>query len=158
MSETETVKTKVKGGIATRNTDKNPTTRKSNFLLTINTNQKYGKKDDAAYDEDAKALDATVQEMLNDLPAYLHLSDPWTPQFIHDVDVDYVIERGPNNGGLHCHILFKFKHSCKKLQLNYEHIREKITEDLGLNNVYILNKLVRPQGNEYLLDYINKYR
>jgi hypothetical protein len=59
-------------------------------------------------------------------------------------------------GQLHIHILFKFKHFTK-IQLNYGKIKDKIKDDLGLENVYMYNKLIRNSGNENVLDYINKY-
>ena len=45
-------------------------------------------------------------------------------------------------GQLHIHILFKFVHFTR-VQLNYAKIKEKINTDLGLENVYMYNRLVR---------------
>jgi hypothetical protein len=35
--------------------------------------------------------------------------------------------------------------------------KEKIKKDLGLNNIYMYNKLVKNSGSDNILDYINKY-
>lgn len=156
--EQEGVKTKIKGGIA-RKKEKAVKVTKSNFLLTISTNQRY-KDSDPAWEQDSEAFEQTLTEILNDLPTYINVlseGHSWTPEFIKDVDIDYVIKHGPSTGALHCHVLFKLKHNTK-VQLNYDRIKEKIKADLGLENVYLQNKLVRPSPDDFLLEYLNKYR
>ena len=129
----------------------------SNFLLTINTNQRYP-ENDKDLENDIECFDATIQSILNNVGDYINLPSDhkFDEHFIKDVDIDYTIERGNKNGQLHIHLLMKFKHKTK-IQLNYEKIKEKIKTDLGLTNIYMYNKLVRNSGNDNILDYLNKY-
>ncbi len=59
-------------------------------------------------------------------------------------------------GQLHIHILFKIKHYTK-IQLNYDKIKNKIKSDLGLENIYMQNKLIRMSNNDSIVEYLNKY-
>jgi uncharacterized alkaline shock family protein YloU len=129
----------------------------SNFLLTINTNQRYP-ENDKDLENDIEVFDSTIQNILNNVGDYINLPSEhkFDEHFIKDVDIDYTIERGNKNGQLHIHLLMKFKHKTK-IQLNYEKIKEKIKTDLGLTNIYMYNKLVRNSGNDNILDYLNKY-
>jgi hypothetical protein len=77
-------------------------------------------------------------------------------EHIKNVDIDYTIEKGTKNNQLHIHIMLKFRHKTK-IQLNYQKIKTKITTDLGLNNIYLNNRLIRNSGSENILDYLNKY-
>ena len=124
--------------------------------MTINTNQQY-KDDDEHLQDDIEIFDESIKTILNNIDQYINLpeTDKWNDDFIKDVDVDYVIERGGKKGQLHIHILFKFKHH-SRLQLNYEKIKEKLKTDLGLNNVYMYNRLVRNSGNDNVMDYFKK--
>ena len=79
----------------------------------------------------------------------------WGDNKIKNVDIDYTIEKGSKFHRLHIHILLKFTHFTK-IQLNYDKIKKKITDDLGLDNVYMLNKLVRNSGSDNILDYLKK--
>jgi hypothetical protein len=65
-------------------------------------------------------------------------------------------DKGMKKGQLHIHIMFKLKHK-SKIQLNYEKIKDKIKKDLGLENIYLYNRLIRNSGSDNILDYINKY-
>ena len=129
----------------------------SNFLLTINTNQRYP-ENDKDLENDIEVFDATIQNILNNVGDYINLPSDhkFDEHFIKDVDIDYTIEKGTKNNQLHIHIMFKFKHKTK-IQLNYEKIKEKITKDLGLDNVYLFNRLIRNSGSDNILDYLNKY-
>jgi hypothetical protein len=130
---------------------------KTNFLLTINTNQQY-KENDKHLDDDIKIFENTIQDILNKIDEYINLpqGDKWDDETIKDCDIDYTIERGTKKGQLHIHILFKFNHHTK-IQLNYQKIKEAITKQLGLSNIYMYNKLVRNSGNDNILEYLNKY-
>jgi hypothetical protein len=152
------VKTKIKGGIA-RKKERAQKTVKSNFLLTISTNQRY-KDNDPSWESDSQAFEDTLLEILNDLPTYINVLNEghsWSSEWIKDAQCDYVIEHGPSTGALHCHVLFKLKHHTK-VQLNYDRIKDKIKGDLGLENVYLQNKLVRPSSDDFLTEYLEKYR
>ena len=148
---------KIKGKVQDLNIKEREKILKSNFLLTINTNQRYP-ENDKDLENDIEVFDATIQGILNNVGDYIKLPDghKFDEHFIKDVDIDYTIERGNKNNQLHIHIMFKFKHKTK-IQLNYEKIKEKITKDLGLPNVYLYNRLIRNSGSDNILDYINKY-
>ena len=138
--------------------EKNKKPLNSNFLLTINTNQQY-KNDDKGLQNDIEIFEDTIKEVLSNIDNYVTLpeGDKWDDDTIKDVDIDYTIERGTIKNQLHIHILFKFKHFTK-IQLNYQKIKDKIKNDLGLNNIYMYNKLVRNSGNDNILSYLDKYR
>ena len=157
MSKKPTIK--VKG--CAQNMKKKEKNRKpisSNFLLTINTNQQY-KDDDEHLDEDIEIFEETINEILNNIDQYVNLpeGDKWDDETVESIDIDYVIERGTKRNQLHIHILLKFKHHTK-IQLNYQKIKDKIKGDLGLNNVYMLNKLIKNSGNDNIIEYLNKYK
>ena len=148
---------KIKGKVQDMNKkEKNVKPKHSNFLLTINTNQQY-KDNDEHLQDDIELFDHSIKTILNNIDQYINLpeTDKWDDNTIKDVDVDYVIERGSKKGQLHIHILFKFKHH-SRLQLNYEKIKDKLKTDFGLDNLYMYNRLIRNNGNDSVLDYLNK--
>ena len=148
---------KIKGNIQDmKKKEKNIKPKHSNFLLTINTNQQY-KDDDVHLQDDIEIFDESIKTILNNIDQYINLpeTDKWDDETIKDCDIDYTIERGGKKGQLHIHILFKFKHH-SRLQLNYEKIKEKLKTDLGLNKVYMYNRLVRNSGNDNVMDYFKK--
>ena len=135
---------KIKGAVQDlQKKEKNKKPLNSNFLLTINTNQQY-KDNDNGLQNDIEIFEDTIKDILNNIDNYVSLAegDKWDDDTIKDVDIDYTIERGTIKNQLHIHILFKFKHFTK-IQLNYIKIKEKIKKDLGLNNIYLYNRLVR---------------
>jgi hypothetical protein len=89
-------------------------------------------------------LNADIKDLLNNVDQYINLpaTDKWDDHFIKDIDIDYVLERGQKKGQLHIHILFKIKHH-SKIQLNYDKIKDKIKTDLGLEGIYMQNKLIK---------------
>jgi hypothetical protein len=137
--------------------EKNKPLMKTNFLLTINTNQQY-KEGDKHLNNDIEVFEDTIKDILSRIDEYINLpqGDKWDDDTIKDADLDYTIERGTKKGQLHIHILFKFKHHTK-IQLNYQKIKEDITKKLGLKNIYLYNKLVRNSGNDNILEYLNKF-
>ena len=105
---------------------KNKPLMKTNFLLTINTNQQY-KENDEHLNADISIFETTINDILNHIDEYINLpqGDKWNDDTIKDADIDYTIERGTKKGQLHIHILFKFKHHTK-IQLNYQKIKDAI--------------------------------
>jgi len=149
---------KIKGKVQDiQKKEKNKPLMKTNFLLTINTNQQY-KENDKHLNDDISIFETTINDILNHIDEYINLphGDKWNDDTIKDADIDFVIERGTKKGQLHIHILFKFKHHTK-IQLNYQKIKEAITKKLGLTNIYMYNKLVRNSGNDNIMEYLNKY-
>lgn len=151
------VELKVKGGRSNfQRVEKQAVPKKSNFLITINTNKSY-KKDDPHLESDSVFFEEKVKEMLNNLPNFLRFPEgDWTENKIKDVDVDYVVEHGNAKGMLHGHVLIKVQHF-SNLQVNFTKVKEYLRESLGLKNLYIQGKLVRPSSDQFLLEYINKY-
>ena len=149
---------KIKGKIQDLNkVIKNIKPKQSNFLLTINTNQQF-KEDDPHLKDDIEIFDHAINQLLNNVDQYIKLpeNDKWDDETIKNVDIDYTIERGTKKGQLHIHIMFKIKHHTK-IQLNYDKIKKKICDDLGLNNIYCYNRLLKPNDSDNVADYINKY-
>ena len=151
------VKVKVTGNIQDlKKVEKNIKPKQTNFLLTINLNQSY-KEGDEHLKDDIEIFDHTIKDILDNVDKYIKLPEgDWNDDKIKDCDIDYTIERGKEKGFLHIHILFKIKHFTK-IQLDYDKIKSKITNDLGLENIYMYNKLIRGNNNETILEYINKY-
>ena len=149
---------KIKGQVQDmKKKEKNVKPKQTNFLLTINTNQQY-KDNDEHLKDDIEIFDASIKELLNNIDQYINLpeTDKWDDHFIKDFDIDYVLERGQKKGQLHIHILFKIKHFTK-IQLNYDKIKNKIKDDLGLKNIYMQNKLIKMSNNDSIVDYLNKF-
>ena len=138
--------------------EKNVKPKYSNFLLTINTNKQY-KDDDPHLKNDADIFEDTINDILKHINEYINLPESviWNNKIIEDVDIDYVVEKGNIKGQLHTHILFKIKHHTN-IQLNYNKIKEKIKNDLDLTNIYMYNKLVRNNGSQNIMDYLEKYK
>jgi len=136
---------------------KNEKPKQTNFLLTINSNQQY-KDDDKHLKDDIEIFDHSINQLLNNIDDYIKLpeSDTWNDKLIKSCDIDYTIERGTKKGQLHIHIMFKIRHFTK-IQLNYDKIKTKICNDLGLENIYVYNRLLRPNESDNVEDYINKY-
>jgi hypothetical protein len=136
---------------------KNVKPKQTNFLLTINSNQQY-KDDDKHLKDDIEIFDHSINQFLNNIDEYIKLpeNDTWNDKLIKSCDIDYTIERGTKKGQLHIHIMFKIRHFTK-IQLNYEKIKNKICKDLGLENIYVYNRLLRPNESDNVEDYINKY-
>ena len=153
------VNIKVRGGIQDlKKKQKNEKILSSNFLLTINTNQRYG-DDDEDLENDIEIFDETMKEILNNIASYVNLPKgiKFDEEHIKNVDIDYVIEKGTKHNQLHIHAMIKFRHNTR-IQLNYQKIKTKIITDLGLNNIYLNNRLIRNSGSENILDYLNKYQ
>ena len=136
---------------------KNEKPKQTNFLLTLNTNMQY-KDNDEHLKDDIEIFDGSINQLLNHIDDYIKLPDGinWNDKTIKSCDIDYTIERGTKKGQLHIHIMFKIRHFTK-IQLNYDKIKKKICEDLELNNVYMYNRLLKPNESENVEDYINKY-
>ncbi len=137
--------------------EKNIKPKQSNFLLTLNTNMQY-KEDDPHLNDDIEVFDGSINKLLNNIDEYIKLpdGDVWDDKLIKDCNIDYTIERGLKKGQLHIHIMFKIKHFTK-VQLNYDKIKKQICDDLGLKNIYVYNRLLKPNDSDNVQDYLNKY-
>ena len=72
--------------------EKNEKPKRSNFLLTINTNQMIEKEN---IDNDIQIFDECIQSILNNVQDYINIPQgDWNDDKIKDVDIDYTIEEG----------------------------------------------------------------
>ena len=72
---TDKPKINIKGKVQDlKKTTKNEQPKKTNFLLTINTNCNY-KEDDPNLEDDIKIFDEAINEILNDIDQYITLPD-----------------------------------------------------------------------------------
>jgi len=51
--------------------------------------------------------------------------------------------------------MLKFKHHTR-IQLHFQKIKEFFKREMGLKNVYMQAKLLRPSASENILDYLDK--
>ena len=68
---------------------KNPTPKRTNFLLTINLNQRF-KDDDPHLTDDIEIFDKTINDILNNVQHYLKLRNEsdWNNELVKDTDID----------------------------------------------------------------------
>lgn len=128
----------------------------TNILLTINTNQRY-QDNDANLQNDVEVFDGTVQNILNNINNYCKFpdGDNWNDNSIKDVSIDYIVEKGTQKNCIHAHALVKIKHNTK-LQLDFKKIQEKVNTELGIVT-YVNGRLVKNNGSDNIVDYLNKY-
>jgi hypothetical protein len=130
--------------------------RKSSFLLTINLNQSY-KDGDQHKDNDAQYFEGVLQNILNDLGSYVKVPPgDWNDDKIKDVNIDFTIETGMKIKMLHAHVLITIEHQTN-VKLDYVKMKNKIKNDLQLKNIYFNNRIIKNDGNENVINYINKY-
>jgi hypothetical protein len=156
MAEQPTVK--IRGGRQGKNTERAAKVKRSAFFLTISTNQRYA-EDDPNIENDEAVFEESIQSVLQDMGKYIRFradGHSWTSGKIQSVEVDYTVERGRTNQ-IHTHILIKIKHD-SNIQLDYGAIKKKICDDLGLDNLYVNNKLLGQNAwsHDVLLSYVNK--
>lgn len=150
---------KVKGRRQAKMTEKKVKTKKSCWLVTVSTNMRYA-DDDEGLQNDELCLSDSVEGILNNIHDYVKFQTAdhgWSKSFVKVADNDYVIERGGKTKALHCHMLIRIQHY-SNIRLDYDKIKQTIKDDLGLDNVYINAKLVRPTSEEWLEEYIDKMR
>ena len=102
-------------------------------------------------------FDEVINKFLNSIDQYVNLPAGITfnDETIKDVDADYVIEVGDIKKQVHTHIMLKFKHHTR-IQLHFQKIKEFYKKEMGLKNVYMQAKLLRPSASENILDYLDK--
>lgn len=149
----------VSGGISKlKSTQPKQRKRHSTFFLTISTNQKY-KQDDPHLQSDATFFEKSIRNILDNVNDYIKTDVEWSPETIHSADIDFSVEIGhdPRGSALHAHLLFRFQHQAKLFHLDYQAIKKKLLDDLGLKNIYVFNRVIRGGGTVSLLEYIDKY-
>lgn len=110
----------------------------SHFLITVNTNQSFSKKDVGHVAQRMKML---ILEFLSEdvLPTYVQFhipGDTWNPNTIMGVETAGTVERGGKYGQLHAHIIVSIDH-VSSIHLNRVAIADFFAEELGLENVHV---------------------
>jgi len=138
--------------------EKNKTPTHSNFMITLNLNQQYHKDEHKAnIENDMDIFDGLLVQFLNQIEQYVKLPEGvvYNDDNIKDVSADYVVEVGDIKKQIHTHIMIKFKHFTR-VQLNFPKIKEFFKKNLGLKNIYMQAKLLRPSASENIIDYLEK--
>ena len=138
-------------------TEQNVKPTHSNYLVTINTNQQY-KDDKENLKNDVAIFDDIINNVLNDIENYIKLPEGITfdQPHIQNCDVDYVVEVGTIRSQIHVHIMIKITHFTR-VQLDYVKLKNTIKTKLGLKNIYMQSKLLRPSASDNILDYLAKF-
>ena len=138
--------------------EKNKTPTHSNFMITLNLNQQYHKDEHKAnIENDMEIFDGYINEMLENIEQFIRLPEGvvYNDDNVKEVSADFVTEIGSIKKQIHTHIMIKFKHFTR-IQLNFPKIKEFFKRKLGLKNVYMQAKLLRPSASENILDYLEK--
>ena len=130
----------------------------SNFLITLNLNQQYYKGEHKANLEgDMSYFDDTINKFLNSIENFIRLPSgvQYNDDTVKDIAADYVVELGNIKKQVHTHIMLKVKHHTR-IQLNFQKIKEFFKNEMGLKNIYLQAKLLRPSASDNIVDYLNK--
>lgn len=157
MSEKPEIK--VRGRRQAKSTEKRPDKIvHSQWLLTYNPNISKFQDDDPQLKEQEDILAEACENLLQNIDQYVKFTPEghsWSTDVIESTNCDFVVERGGKKKMLHCHMLVKISHR-SKISLDYQAIKKKLCEDIGVENAYINAKLVRASSDEFLLAYTNK--
>ena len=106
--------------------------RKSNFFLTINTNQKFNPHSEE-YEKFNVNFKKSLNEIYQNIQNYITIGEKESnfDNNVHEVDIKSATEIGPKTGSSHAHIMLGFKHNTL-VKLDYPKIKEKIQNDLNL--------------------------
>ena len=130
----------------------------SNFLITLNLNQQYHKDEHKANLEgDMSYFDDTINKFLNSIENFIRLPSgvQYNDDTVKDIAADYVVELGNIKKQVHTHIMLKVKHHTR-IQLNFQKIKEFFKKEMGLKNLYLQAKLLRPSASDNIVDYLEK--
>jgi hypothetical protein len=105
----------------------------SNFIFTINTNQRIGPYDERL-EEFCDSLKDCMSDIFSNLHDYVKILEPdheWSREYIKKAECDSVVERGEKFDQIHCHCFIGISHY-SKLQLDRKEIHDRICSDLDL--------------------------
>lgn len=114
--------------------------RRSNFFVTINTNQKMNRYSKQMEDLNNN-LKNTMNDIFNNIDEYIIIK-PKNDSFdgnIRKIDISSVNEIS-DKSGLHSHTSINVLHN-SRIALDYGKIRKKVIDDLHLKNIYMLSKI-----------------
>ena len=102
-------------------------------------------------------LTSTINKFFNSIENFVRLPQgvQYNDDTVKDVNADYVVEVGDIKKQIHSHIMLKFKHHTR-IQLHFEKIKEFFKKEMGLKNIYMQAKLLRPSASDNIVDYLNK--
>lgn len=131
--------------------------RHSMYFITINSNQRYNVLSQE-YEEFAKKFKSTIDNLLNN-----HISEIITlkdneddNKKIKSVKSEVALEVGQKTTCVHAHIMMDVAHY-SSIKLDYQFIRDYVTKEMGLTNIYLNNKVVFGTTSKLnLKDYIEK--
>lgn len=114
--------------------------RRSNYFVTINTNQKMNRYSKQMEDLNNN-LKNTMNDIFNNIDEYIIIK-PKNDSFdgnIRKIDISTVNEIS-NKSGLHNHTSINVLHN-SRIALDYGKIRKKVIDDLHLKNIYMFSKI-----------------
>jgi hypothetical protein len=117
--------------------------KNSNFVFTINTNVRIGPYEEGLEDFCRKLRDC-MYDMFEHLDNYVDFLEPehsWIKEHVKKAECESEVERGEKLDQIHCHVFIGVAHY-SKIRLNRQAIRNKVCQDMALNNVYISKILV----------------
>lgn len=130
----------------------------SQWLITFNPNIPKFQDSDADLEEQEAILSDACEDLLHDIGSYVKFSKEghtWSTDVIESAQGDHVVERGKRRKQLHAHMLVKISHR-SKVSLDYQAIKKKLCEEIGVESAYVNAKLVRASADDFLLAYTRK--
>jgi hypothetical protein len=130
--------------------------RHSNFFMTLNTNQRYDEMNEEFAPFVAK-FKASLQDLFNNhMKDIVKIKEGDSEDDIRDVKTEFCVEKAPTTNTIHSHAIISISHYTN-VQLDYKFITEYIKQQMGLDNLYLKNKVFYGANNSQTLkDYIEK--
>ena len=130
--------------------------RRSNYFITINTNQKGFNKLSEEYEIFVEKFKKSLNEIYNNLENYVTIkekNDSYDDN-VRKIDIQSAVELGPKTNSIHAHINISFLHTTR-LMLDFDKIKQHILSDLKIPNLYLNSKLYH-SNTMSLKDYLLK--
>lgn len=131
--------------------------RRSNYFLTINTNQRFQEFNEG-FEPFFKKFEASLNDLFNNnMNDIIKLKEEGNiDEDIKSVETEFCIEKGPKTNCIHSHCMVSIAHY-NNIELNFEFIVNFIKEKMELQNVYLDSKVFN-NNKLSLKDYIEKTR
>ncbi len=162
MSEVE-VKSEIKVTDLNATENKKPRAKRtnqlkhSNYYLTLNTNKQFLPSDEDLCPFIDK-FETCISEIFqgNNIKKFIVIKndDTFSKEKFKEISTEAVIELGNKKPTVHAHCLVKIAHR-SKVGLDYEGIRNKVIQDMELENCYLKATLYR-NASDNLEKYLNK--
>ena len=132
--------------------------RRSNFFITINTNQRFNKHSEEYHKfntEFKNCIDKLFnKDNIHNVIQLKNKDAEFTNKSIKSVNIDKVVELGPVSGCVHLHAIISTE-QYTPLQLNFSFIVDFVKQQMKLSNVYLNSKIIK-DGITSVKDYIKK--